>query len=102
LIVAVYDQVATYFPRCFPQGVRARGFAPQLTDEEVLTIGIVGEYLGLRHETEIFDYFYRHYRAWFPTLTERTGFIRRLHNLWGVCAVLWQAILADSGAQATP
>ena len=41
--------------------LRARGPAPTLCDSEVLTIEVVGEFLGLDEDTEIFAYFRRHY-----------------------------------------
>jgi hypothetical protein len=37
--------------------LRARGPAPTLCDSEVLTIEIVGEFLGLDEDTELFAYF---------------------------------------------
>jgi hypothetical protein len=39
-----------------------------LCDSEVLTIEIVGEFLGLDKDTELFAYFRRHYAHFFPNL----------------------------------
>jgi hypothetical protein len=42
------------------QRVRQRGPAPILWDSEVLTMEVVGEYLGLAHDTALFAYFRQH------------------------------------------
>jgi len=59
-----------------------RGFAPALTDEEVITMEICGEYFGFHKDTDIFCYFRIHYQDWFPALRDRTTFMRRAANLW--------------------
>ena len=41
--------------------LRQRSPKPSLSDSEVLTIEVVGEYLGLYQDKAIFDYFCRHY-----------------------------------------
>ena len=46
-IITVYCQIDHIYWQLFPEGVRSRGFSPQLTDVEALTIGIVGEYLAV-------------------------------------------------------
>ena len=101
-IVAVYCITCKFYPQLFPQGIRQRGFDPKLTDEEALTIGIVGEYLGLRSEKDIYEYFRRHYQEWFPDLGDRTTLIRQWSNLWIVEQYIWRAILHQSGALADP
>ena len=66
--------------------LRARGPLPKLSDAEVLTIEIVGEFLGMDTDEAIFRYFRRHYGEWFPTLPKvhRTTFARQAANLWKV------------------
>jgi len=75
---------------------RARGPLPKLSDTEVLTIEIVGEFLGLDTDEGIFRYFRRHYGEWFPALGEvhRTTFARQAANLWKIKERLWQELLA--------
>jgi hypothetical protein len=51
------------------QRLRSRGPAPRLSDSEVLTIEIVGEFLGLDTDKGIYLFFRRHYREWFPALS---------------------------------
>jgi hypothetical protein len=98
-IIAIYCLMDDYYHRLFPNGVRQRGFAPELTDPEALTIAIVGEFLSLEQDKAIFNYFYRHYCSWFPALKDRTLLVRQWANLWQVEVVIWQALLNDSGAR---
>jgi hypothetical protein len=48
--------------------LRARGPTPTLCDSEVLTIEVVGEFLGLDEDTQLLAYFRRHYAHFFPNL----------------------------------
>nr|MBS0019712.1 hypothetical protein [Gammaproteobacteria bacterium] len=48
--------------------LRTRGFAPRLSDSEVITMEIVGELLGQEGDEAIWKYFRRHWAAWFPAL----------------------------------
>ena len=81
-IIAVFcfidDRIAELGP------LRARGPAPRLCDSEVITIEVVGEFLGLDEDTELFAYFRRHYAHLFPNLlrVHRTTFTRQAANLW--------------------
>ncbi len=78
--------------------VRQRGPSPKLSDAEVLTIEIVGEFLGIDTDKDIYLFFRRHYAEWFPALGElhRTTFSRQASNLWKVKERLWQELLAES------
>ncbi len=76
--------------------VRQRGPAPKLSDSEVLTIEVVGEFLGLDTDKAIYLFFQRHYGEWFPALrfVHRTTFARQAANLWKVKECLWQEFLS--------
>ena len=76
--------------------IRQRGPAPKLSDAEVLTIEVVGEFLGLDTDKGIHLFFRRHYAEWFPALGEvhRTTFARQAANLWKMKEDLWQEFLA--------
>jgi hypothetical protein len=78
------------------QRIRQRGPAPKLSDAEVLTIEVVGEFLGMDTDKGIYLFFRRHYAEWFPTLREvhRTTFARQAANLWKIKELLWQEFLA--------
>jgi len=84
--------------------LRQRGPMPQLADSEVITMEVVGTYLGLSQDQEVFDYFRRHYRHFFPAMGQvaRTTFVRQAANLWAVKERLWcwlrdELISYDSG-----
>jgi hypothetical protein len=62
--------------------IRAKGFAPGLSDSEVLTMEIVGGYQGIDTDKGIWQYFQRHWRSWFPLLRGRSTFARQAANLW--------------------
>ncbi len=97
-IIAVYCVLDDTYRQLFPTGVRQRGFEPQLSDVEALTIAIVGEYLGLERDKAIFVYFRKHYPDWFPGLKDRTLLVRQWANLWQVEQMLWQKLVTTSGA----
>jgi hypothetical protein len=92
-IVAVFCLIDD---RIEDRALRARGPLPKLSDAEVLTIEMVGEFLGLDTDEAIFRYFRRHYGEWFPTLSEvhRTTFARQAANLWKLKEHLWQELLS--------
>ena len=46
--------------------VRSRGPAPILDDAEVLTMEVVGEFVGLDQDTAIYQYFRREHPSVFP------------------------------------
>lgn len=77
------------------QRIRRRGPAPKLADSEVLTIEVVGEFLGIETDTGLFDHFRCHYAEWFPTLAKvhRTTFCRQAANLWVAKHRLWRHLL---------
>ncbi len=78
--------------------LRGRGPTPTLCDSEVLTIEVVGEFLGIDEDTELFGYFRRHYAHFFPNLlrVHRTTFSRQAANLWKAKERLWQGFLAET------
>jgi Transposase DDE domain len=77
------------------QQVRQRGPQPTLSDSEVLTMEVVGEFLGMDEESRLYQYFRWHWSDWFPRLLEvnRTTYTRQMANLWRVKEHLWQALL---------
>jgi hypothetical protein len=79
------------------QKLRERGPAPTLKDSEVMTMEIVGEFLGIDTDKGLFMYFRRHYSDWFPGLRKitRTTFVRQAANLWAAKYQIWQKVLKD-------
>lgn len=80
---------------------RRRGPSPKLSDSEVITMEVVGEFLGIDTDKGIYEFFSRHYPEWFPQLLEvhRTTFARQAANLWKVKERIWQRTLRDEFAE---
>jgi hypothetical protein len=99
LIIAVFCVIDDTLRQAVPGRLRRRGPRPRLSDAEVLTVEVVGEYLGLDREAELFPYFRRHYRHFFPARgrVHRTTFVRQAANLWKVKEALWQRLLGRTG-----
>ena len=97
LIVAVFCLVDDFVrDLCRGRRLRQRGPTPVLADSEVLTIEIIGEFLGLDTDQGLHAYFGRHFGHLFPGLREvhRTTFLRQAANLWVVKHALWQHLMA--------
>lgn len=82
--------------------LRRGGFSPALTDEEVITMEICGEYFKLGFDKDLFAYFYAHYRHFFPKLTDRSVFVRQAANLWQVKAAIQKRLVYISGQVQDP
>ncbi len=96
LIVAVYCLIdETLVIVTNGRRLRQRGPDPLLSDAEVLTMEVVGEFLALDQDTAIFAYFRRYYAAWFPALgrIHRTTFTRQAANLWAVKEQIWTRVV---------
>lgn len=80
--------------------LRQRGPAPILADREVLTMEVVGEFLGDDQDQAIFQYFRRSYCHFFPALdhVHRTTFVRQAANLWALKDQLWHQLVAREPA----
>jgi DDE family transposase len=93
-IVLVYCLIDDLIPQLLgTTRLRARGVTPHLRDSEVVTMLVVGEFLGLHTDEQIWEYFGRHWRAWFPGLRSRTAFTRQAANLWHVTQRLHEALV---------
>ena len=77
--------------------LRSRGPEPKLADSEVITMEVVGTYLGIAQDKALYEYFQRHYAHFFPELSHihRTTFVRQASNLWVLKERLW-CLIRDS------
>jgi hypothetical protein len=97
-IIAVFLVVCAHYKVVQKQyRIRRGGFAPGLTDEEVITMEICGEYFKLGCDKDIFAYFRTHYSHFFPKLTDRSLFVRQAANLWQVKAAIQKRLVYVSG-----
>ncbi len=73
--------------------IRQRGPMPKLSDAEVITMEVVGEFLGKDKEEEIHTYFKVHWSDLFPDIPDRSVFVRQCANLWAIKQNLRQSFL---------
>ena len=65
-IIKVFCLVDYILKRPTLPPLRKRGFAPAMSDSEVITIEIVGEFLGHHEDKSIWRCFSTHWRHFFP------------------------------------
>lgn len=82
--------------------LRRRGPSPRLCDVDVITMEVVGEFLGLHHDEKIWAYFRAHWRAWFPGLGDRSTFVRQGGGLWHVKQLIRESLAGMLGAFRDP
>ena len=81
---------------------RQAGFAPLLSDEEVITMEICGEMFKFDKDKDLFTYFKTHYSHFFPQLRERTSFVRQAAALWKVKALIQHRLIVQHQAHRDP
>src|SRR5262249_18892109 len=74
--------------------IRQRGVMPRLWDSEVLSMEVVGEFLGIDTDSGQYAYFRAHFGAYFPALRKvhRTTYARQAANLWRMKEQLLQYV----------
>jgi transposase len=92
-LISLYLSVEAIFRRHFG-GVqlRSRGFTPALSDVEVITIELFGEFQGHGNDKSIWRYIGEHWLAWFPRLGSYKNFAKHCANLMGVKALIFEAL----------
>lgn len=78
--------------------LRQRGIAPKLEDAEVITMEIIGEFLGIDTDKGIWCYFHQHWLKWFPELGSRANFVKQASNLCMVKQNIQKVIAKQLGA----
>ena len=56
------------------------GFAPKLSDAELVTLAVISALLGYDNESQFMRFARAHLRPWFPYLPNRDGFNKRLRH----------------------
>lgn len=80
-IINTYCFVDNYLKDANLINLRKRGEPPSLSDAEVITMEIVGEYLGHGSDKRIWSYFKEHWRHFFPKIPCRSSFAKQCVNL---------------------
>jgi hypothetical protein len=102
-IITVYCLVEEHYQHLTAAcPLRHGGFVPQLSDVEVITMAICGEFFKLARDTDLFAYFRAHYPHFFPALTDRTLFVRQAANLWQLQATIQRRLVRVSHQAADP
>jgi hypothetical protein len=80
--------------------LRQRGENPTLFDSEVICMKIVGEFLGLESDKDIWTYFLTYWLNFFPRLTSRTSFTRQCANLYALKQQIHEKMILELKAYA--
>ena len=56
------------------------GFAPKLSDAELVTLAVISALLGFDNESQFMRFAHEHLRPWFPYLPKRDGYNKRLRR----------------------
>jgi hypothetical protein len=97
-IITVFCLVDDTYHNLLPHPVRKRGTPPKLTDSEVITMEIVGEWLGRHTDKAIWTYFHQHWSSLFPSIPSRPQFARQAANLWAIKDKIHSYIVTILGA----
>ncbi|MCL1080261.1 hypothetical protein D5R81_19410 [Parashewanella spongiae] len=79
-IIYVYCLVDYFYQKEITTPLRTHGRAPKLTDPEVITMEIVGEWSGHHTDKGILEYFKGYWLPLFPNLPARSQFVRQASN----------------------
>lgn len=80
------------------KSLRRRGRVPKLTDSEVITMEIVGEFLKKDDDKAIWKYFQSHWRHFFPDMPDRSNFSKQAANLHVVKKMIQEELAKSLGA----
>ena len=101
-IIYVYCCVEDICREIVGQPLRSRGFSPKLSDSEVITMEIVGEFMGKDQDKSIWRYFRNHWHNWFPHLGSRANFAKQSANLWILKKRIQDHLAWQTGAMDDP
>jgi len=82
----------------FGKKLRQRGRPPGLSDSEVITMEVVGEFLSKDCDTNIWQYFMMHWLHFFPKIPDRTNFAKQAANLHVLKRHLQESLACKLGA----
>lgn len=83
-IIVVYLLVEALYQNLVSKPLRSKGFAPALSDVELITMALVGESLGFDTDKGIWTYFKNCYQHYFPKLGSYPNFAKHCANLFWV------------------
>lgn len=77
--------------------LRQRGIEPKLSDAELITMELVGEFIGIDTDKGIWYYFHEHWLGWFPGLGTRVNFVKQASNLCWIKQKIQQILARQLG-----
>jgi hypothetical protein len=80
------------------QGLRPGRLAPKLSDSEVISMLVIGEFLGLDTDKAIWKHFRQFSRCLFPRVGDRSRFVRQGADLWWFVGALHRVVAKRLGA----
>ena len=80
-IINTYLMVEQYYNLIVQKPLRRGGYAPKLSDSEVICMELVGEFMGMDQDKQIWQYFKQHWLSWFPKLGSYPNFAKQCANL---------------------
>ena len=97
-IIFVYVIIEELYSTVVIKPLRTRGFPPAVTDTEIITMQIVGEFLGLDTDKNIWMYFKNNWLEWFPKLGSYPNFCKHCANLWHVNQSIMAQLIKHYGS----
>ena len=92
-IIKIYLMVDDYHKKIVTNRLRQGGYAPKLTDSDIITMEWVDEFLQMDTNSQIHQYFKQHWQAWFPNLGSYPNFAKQCVNLLQVKTFIQQHIV---------
>ncbi len=92
-IISVYCVVDDYLKKMVYAPLRKRGFAPKLSDAEVISMELVGEFFEIDTDKGIWKYFKEHWSALFPHCGSRSNFVKQASNLWRIKQLIHEELI---------
>ena len=83
-IISIYLIIEEIYLLIVTKPLRTRGSPPALSDIEIITMQIVGEFLSLDSDKNIWMYFKHNWIEWFPQLGSYPNFCKHCVNLWNL------------------
>ncbi|MPX83155.1 hypothetical protein [Moraxella catarrhalis] len=96
-IIKIYLMVDDYYKKIVTNRLRQGGYTPKLTDRDIITMELVGEFLQMDTDSQIHQYFKQHWQAWFPNLGSYPNFAKQCVNLLQVKTFIQQHIIKQHG-----
>ena len=96
-IINIYLMVEQYYKKVVSYPLRQHGYAPKLSDPEVICMEIVGEFWGMDNDKHIWEYFKSHWLSWFPSIGSYPNFAKQCANLWHIKQRIGEKLVEDEG-----